>query len=170
MKICCNMDQKITNTIINKQCRSDFLGFESLGYIEPNTLLCSIYMNSTILLSVLPFSDGLNLFKQVGVSVYIICIRALYSWSIRGFSINHKFAINSSRKNVNNFCVTEINMSIKGSTVNQKVFPFSSVLLKLKCNTQDAHFYDSAFYNSKETKLISDIINLLVPEIAGWNY
>ena len=107
MKICCNMDQKITNTIINKQCRSDFLGFESLGYIEPNTLLCSIYMNSTILLSVLPFSDGLNLFKQVGVSVYIICIRALYSWSIRGFSINHKFVIISSRKNVNNFCVTE---------------------------------------------------------------
>ena len=94
---------------------------------------------------------GLNLFKQVGVSVYIICIRALYSWSIRGFSINHKFVINSSRKNVNNFCVTEINMSIKGSTVNQKVFPFSSVLLKLECNTQDPHFYDSAFYNSKET-------------------
>ena len=61
----------------------------------------------------------------------------------------------------------KINMPIKGSTVNQKVFPFSSVLLKLEFNTQDAHFYDSAFYNFKETKLISDIINLLVPEIAG---
>ena len=46
------MDQKITNTVINKQCRSDFLGFESLGYIEPNTLLSSIYMDSAILLSV----------------------------------------------------------------------------------------------------------------------
>ena len=124
MKICCNMDQKITNTIINKQCRSDFLGFESLGYIEPNTLLCSIYMNSTILLSVLPFSDGLNLFKQVGVSVYIICIRALYSWSIRGFSINHKFVINSSRKNVNNFCVTEYKYVYQRKYSKSKGFSF----------------------------------------------
>ena len=59
------MDQKITNTVINKQCRLDFLGFESIGYTEPNTLLCSIYMDFVILLSVvilLPFSDGLNLF------------------------------------------------------------------------------------------------------------
>ena len=62
MKIGCNMDQKITNTVINKQCRLDFLGFESIGYTEPNTLLCSIYMDFVILLSVLPFSDGLNLF------------------------------------------------------------------------------------------------------------
>ena len=85
-----------------------FLEFESNGYVEPNTLLCSIYMDSVFLLSVLSFSGGLNLFKQVGVSVCIICIEALYSWSIRGFLINHKFVINSSRKNVNNFCVTEI--------------------------------------------------------------
>ena len=27
-----------------------FLGFESIGYIEPNILLCAIYMDSVILL------------------------------------------------------------------------------------------------------------------------
>ena len=58
-------------------------------------------------------------------------------------------------------------MPIKGSTVNQKVFPFSSVLLKLEFNTQDAHFYDSAFYNSKETKLISDIITYYYLKLLG---
>ena len=41
-------------------------------------------------------------------------------------------------------------MSIKGSTVNQKVFPFLFVLQK-QYNTQDPYFYDSAFSNSKET-------------------
>ena len=66
------MDQKITNTVINKQCRLDFLGFESIGYIEPNTLLCSIYIDSVTLLSILPFSDGLNVFKQVGASVIFV--------------------------------------------------------------------------------------------------
>ena len=49
-----------------------------MGYIEPNLLLCSIYMASAILLSDLPFSDSLNLFKQVGIFVCIICIGALY--------------------------------------------------------------------------------------------
>ena len=39
-----------------------FLGFESIGYIESNILLSSIYVDSVILLSVLPFSDSLNLF------------------------------------------------------------------------------------------------------------
>ena len=74
--ICCNKDQKITNTVINKQCRLDFLGFEAIGYIEPNILLCFMYMDSVILLSIFPFSEGLNLFKQV---VCIICTGALYS-------------------------------------------------------------------------------------------
>ena len=37
-----------------------------------------------------------------------IYIEALYSWSTRGFLINPKFGINSSRKHVKNFCVTEI--------------------------------------------------------------
>ena len=82
MEICCNKDKKITNTIIKKQCWLDFLGFQSTGFIEPNISLCSIYIDSVVLLSVLPFSDGLNLFKQVGVSVCVICIGALYSWAV----------------------------------------------------------------------------------------
>ena len=71
VKICCNRDQKkkITNTVINKQCWLDFLGLESIGYIEPNILLCSIYMDSVILLSVF------NLLREVGVSVIFILKR-----------------------------------------------------------------------------------------------
>ena len=49
-----------------------FLEFESLGCIEPNTLLCSIYMDSVILLSVLQFSDGRNPLKEVDVSVIFV--------------------------------------------------------------------------------------------------
>ena len=45
----------------------------------------------------------------------------------------------------------KLDMSTKGSAVNQKVFPFLSVLLKLEYNTQDHNFSDSAFSNSKET-------------------
>ena len=40
----------------------------------------------------------------------------------------------------------KLNMSIKGITLNQKAFPFLSVLLKLECNTQDPYFSDSAFF------------------------
>ena len=76
----------------------------------------------------------------------IICIRALYSWSIMGFKINHKFGINSSRKNVNNFYVTEIRYVC---TVNQNVFPFLSVLLNLGYNIQEHYVSYSAFSNSK---------------------
>ena len=83
MKICCNKDQKKKkrNTVINKQCRLDYLGVESNGYIELITLLFSICMGSVILLSVLPFFDSLKLFKQVSVSVCIICIGALCSFN-----------------------------------------------------------------------------------------
>ena len=45
----------------------------------------------------------------------------------------------------------KLDMSVRGSTVNQKVFPFLSVLLKLEYNTQEWYFSDSAFSNSKET-------------------
>ena len=42
--------------------------------IEPNILLCSIYTDSVTLLSVLPFSGGLNLLKEVGVSVIFVLV------------------------------------------------------------------------------------------------
>ena len=60
------MDQKITNNF-----DKIFLAFESIGRIGINILLCSIYMDSVILLSVLSFSDGLNLLKEFGASVIL---------------------------------------------------------------------------------------------------
>ena len=45
----------------------------------------------------------------------------------------------------------QLDMSIKGSTVNQKAFPFLSVFLKFEYNTQERYFSDSVFSNSKET-------------------
>ena len=44
----------------------------------------------------------------------------------------------------------KLDMSTKGSTVNQKVFPFLSVLLKLEYNIQEPYISDSAFSNSKK--------------------
>ena len=58
----------------------------------------------------------------------------------------------------------KLETSIKGSKVNQKAFPFLSVLLKLELTT------NSAFLIWKKPKLISDIINLLIPETTGWMY
>ena len=61
-------------------------------------------MDSVTLLPVLQFSDGLNLLEEVGVFV-LKC----FTPDLSGvFLTNHKFGINSSRKNVNNFCATEI--------------------------------------------------------------
>ena len=84
-------------------------------------------------------------------NICIICIGVLYSRSIRAFYINHKFGINSSRKNVNNICVIEIRYIYQMKYKNQKDFPFLSVLLKLEYNTQERYFSCSAFANSKDT-------------------
>ena len=61
-------------------------------------------------------------------------------------------------------------MSIKGSTVNQEVFPFLSVLLKLEYNTEDPYSPAVLFLILKKPNLISDIMNLLVLEDAGLIY
>ena len=45
----------------------------------------------------------------------------------------------------------KLNMSIKGSTVNQNVFSVSSVVLKFEYNSDERYFFDSAFSNTKET-------------------
>ena len=44
-----------------------------------------------------------------------------------------------------------LDISIKGSTVNQKNFPFLSVLLKREYDTQERYFSNGAFSNSKES-------------------
>ena len=45
------------------------MGLESNGFTESNILLCSIYMG---LLSILSFSEGLDLLKKVSVSVIFV--------------------------------------------------------------------------------------------------
>ena len=64
----------------------------------------------------------------------------------------------------------KLDMSIKGSTVNQEVFPFLSVLLKLEYNTEDPYSPAVLFLILKKHNLISDIINLLLLENAGLIY
>ena len=46
-------------------------GTELLGYTGPDILLCS-NIDSVILLPVLPFSDGLNLLKEVEASITFV--------------------------------------------------------------------------------------------------
>ena len=126
-------------------------------------------MDCVILLSVLPFSDGLNLLKEIGLSEYLYYLKSSSLLLFyQGFYINHKFGINSSKKNVNNFYVTEIRYVYQRKYSKSKCFSSVSILLKPEYNIQGRYFSDSAFSNSKEKpKLISDIINLLVPETSG---
>ena len=64
----------------------------------------------------------------------------------------------------------KLDISIKVSTVNQEVFPFLSVLLKLEYNTEDPYSPAVLFLILKKHNLISDIINLLLLENAGLIY
>ena len=64
----------------------------------------------------------------------------------------------------------DMSINIKGSTVNQEVFPFLSVLLKLEYNTEDPYSPAVLFLILKKHNLISDIINLLLLENAGLIY
>ena len=48
------------------------MGLESNGFTESNILLCSIYMGSVVLLSILSFSEGLDLLKKVSDSVIFV--------------------------------------------------------------------------------------------------
>ena len=66
MKICCSNDKK-NNKHSNKQTR--------ILFAKSNFLLCSIYMDSVILQSVFPFSEGLNSLKEVGVSLIFVLER-----------------------------------------------------------------------------------------------
>ena len=68
-----------------------------------NNKYSNFYIDPVILLSVLPFSDGLNLLKQYGVSVMFVLSTVPERMS----------TISLSKK---------LDMSIKGSTVNQKTF------------------------------------------------
>ena len=66
-----------------------------------------------------------------------------------------------------------LDMPIKGSTVNQKVFPSLSILLKLvypnswDITPRKAFSPTVLFLIPKKPELISDITNLLVPEYTS---
>ena len=126
VKICCNKDQKITNTIMNKQCRLDFFR------IWINWLYWTKYFIMLYLLGLCYFAVSFVIFQRHKFiksswclrNICIICIGAFYSWSIREFLINRKFGINSCRKNVNNFWVTDIRYVYQRKYSKSKKFSF----------------------------------------------
>ena len=109
-------------------------------------------MDYVILLSVLPFSDGLNLLKEIGVSVILVLF--VFERFTPVLSVVFKLSTNLESTVPERMSIismlSKLDMSIKESTVNRKVFPFLSVLLKLEYNTQERYFSDKAFSNSKE--------------------
>ena len=113
-------------------------------------------MGSVVLLSILSFSKGLDLLKEVGVSViFVLFVLSTTPGLSGGFKLTTSLksrapertsTISVSQKSD----ISKRDLDFKGSTVNQKVFPFLSVLLKLGYNTQERYFPDSAFSNFKE--------------------
>ena len=124
-----------------------FLGFESIDYIEPNILLCSIYMDSVILVSVL------NLLKEVGVSViFLLFVLERLTPDLPGvfwLATNFESTVPESMSTIS--ASQKLGMSTKGSTVNLKIFPFLPVPLKREYRAQERYFSDGTFSNFKET-------------------
>ena len=88
IKICCNKDQKITNTVINKQCWLDFWGFSML------------YLNRFWYFAVsfaIFWRPGLS--KQPGVSVIsvLFVLERFTADLLVAFKFFNKFGINSSK-------------------------------------------------------------------------
>ena len=109
-------------------------------------------MYSAILLSVLQFSDGLDLLKEDGLRViFILFVLERFTPVLSGaFKLTTSLESTVPKRMSTISMFQKLVMSIKESTINQKVFPFLSVLLKLEYNTQ-SYLSDSAFSNSKET-------------------
>ena len=130
-------------------------------------------MDYVILLSVLLFSVALNLFKQVGVSViFALFVLERFTPDLSGvFKLTTSLESTVPEK-MSTVYVTQklLDMSIKGSTVNQKVFPSLSILLKLfypnswDITPRKAISPTVLFLIPKKPKVKSDITNLLVPE------
>lgn len=109
-------------------------------------------MDSVSLMTASPFSDGLDLLKEVDVSV----IFALFSLGRLTPDLSRVLKLTTRLESTALERVTTISlerksdMSVKGNIVRQKVFPFLFVLLKLEFNTQDRYFASSALSNAKE--------------------
>ena len=92
-------------------------------------------MDSAILLSVL------NLLKE-GVSViFVLLLLEHFTPDLSGvfeLTTSLESTVPGSMSTIS--VSQKLDVSIKGSTVNKKVFPFLSVLLKLKYNIQEGYF------------------------------
>ena len=87
-------------------------------------------MDSVILLSVLPFFDGLNLLKEIGLTVIFV----LFVFERLTPVLWGGFRLTTSLESTVLGRISKLqkfDMSIKANTVNQKVFPFLFVLLRL---------------------------------------
>ena len=120
-----------------------FLEFESIGYIEPNIFLCSIYMDFVILLSVFPFSDTLNVLKEISLSVMFVL-----------FVLDRFTSVRSGVSKLTTSLESTVPQRISTISMSQKLGAiFPTVLLQIP----------------KKPRLISDIINLLVPKVHKEN-
>ena len=126
-------------------------------------------MDSVILLSVLPFSDGLNLLKEIGLSViFVLFVFERFTPVLSGV-----FKLTTSLESTVPERMSPISMSnkfdtsIKGSTSNQNVFSFYQYSKNLNITPTSVTFPTVLFLIPKKSKLVRDIINLLVPETAG---
>ena len=102
VKICCNRDQKKNNKHSNKQTMLIRFFRTWINWLHWTKYIVMLYLHGFCYFAV-SFQ-----FTERSWCLSNIYIEALYSWSTRGFLINPKFGINSSRKHVKNFCVTEI--------------------------------------------------------------
>ena len=101
--------------------------------------------------SVFQFSNSLILLKEVGFSVIFVLEHFTPPDLSGGLKLDTSLESTVSESMPAVSVSQKLDRSIKGSTVNQKVFPFLYVLLKFAYNTKDHYFSDSAFSNSKET-------------------
>ena len=111
-------------------------------------------MDSVILLSVLSFSDGLNVLKEVGVSlIFVLFVLERFSPDLSGvFKLTAGLESTVPERMPTISVSRKLDMFIEeNAVVNEKVFPFLFVLFKLEYNTQERDFSGSAFSNSKET-------------------
>ena len=83
-------------------------------------------MDSIILLSVLAFSDGLNLLKEFDVSVaFLLLVLECFNPDLLGIlKLTRGLESTVSERMSTISVLRKLDMFIKGSTVNQNLFPF----------------------------------------------
>ena len=83
-------------------------------------------MDFVVLLSVLPFSDGLDLSKEVGVSiVFVLFVSECFTPDLSGiFKLTTRLKSTVSERLSTISVSQKLDTPIKRSAVNRKVFPF----------------------------------------------